>query len=325
MNKHPQKILIIQTAFLGDAILATSVAEELHYTFPDTQIFFLIKKGNENIFQHHPYLKIWTHDKKNKYYSLLHLLKKIRQEKIDVVVNLHRYLSSHLLTILSRAKIKLGYYSIFHPLYTHTAKHQLKKGTHEIHRYHQIIQPLTLQEKIFSPKLYPSANLPQNFSSNKDYVCLFPGSVWATKQLPPTKWIELIHRFSNNINIFLCGSISEHSLCEYILSKSNRTNVFNIAGKYTLYELLSIIQKSKRVYSNDSAPLHIASALNVPVTAFFCSTVTDFGFYPLSSDSEVIEVQQLDCRPCGIHGYKQCPKHHFRCGLEIDINKAHIL
>jgi heptosyltransferase-2 len=188
-----------------------------------------------------------------------------------------------------------------------------------------LIFPITRQEKIFLPQLYPSHQLPKGFLPQKKYVCFFPGSVWATKQLPPDKWIALTHRFSNNVEIYLCGSKAESILCEYIKNKSKNNNVFNIAGKYSLSEMLSIVRQAQRVYTNDSAPLHMASALNVPVTAFFCSTVKDFGFYPLSENSEVLEVENLDCRPCGIHGKKQCPRHHFRCGLEIDIHRAKVI
>lgn len=325
MDIQPQKILIIQTAFLGDAILATSVAEELHYFYPQAKIFLLVKKGNEDIFQNHPFLTIWTHDKSRKISSLVYLIKKIRREKFDVVINLHRYLSSSILTVLSGAKFKISFTTPLSFLFNYHTKHHFQKNIHEIHRYHQLIKPLTKSDKIFLPKLYPDESKIHHHFIKKKYVCLFPGSIWATKQLPPSKWIELIQKLSkSDVEIYLCGSKSEEKLCEYIRVKANENNVFNMAGKFSLSEILNIIQYSKRIYCNDSAPLHIASALNVPVTAFFCSTVTDFGFYPLSEDSQVIEVKGLECRPCGVHGYTECPQHHFKCGLEININEVEI-
>ena len=72
-------------------------------------------------------------------------------------------------------------------------------------------------------------------------------------------------------------------------------------------------------YVNDSAPMHLASAVNAPVTAVFCSTVPAFGFTPLSQNARVVETDvALDCRPCGLHGYKSCPKGHFRCAETIN-------
>ena len=325
MIEKPHKILIIQTAFIGDTILASSVAEEVHYYFPNAEIYLLVKKGNEGIYENHPFLKIITHDKSQKLSSLWRLIKFIWSEKFDTIINLHRYFSSHLLSILSGAKFKSGFYSpLLSIFYTHTIKHQFAKELHEIDRYHQLVQPLTQSTHSFLPKLYPPDHFPKNFNPTQKYVCLFPGSIWATKQLPPEKWIELIQHFSDEYLIYLCGSKQDEKLCEYIKIKANKKNVINIAGQYSLLETASIVQKAERIYVNDSAPLHIASALNVPVTVFYCSTVKEFGFYPLSKDAQIVEVKGLECRPCGIHGHKHCPKGHFKCGRDIDINEVRI-
>ncbi len=318
------KILIIQTAFIGDAILSTSVAEELHEVFPNASITLLIRKGNESLFDEHPFIRVWTHNKADKYNSLFSLLKKIRNEKFDAVINLHRYSSSAMLTVLSGANIKVGFQSIFSFFMNYSVKHAFNQGVHEINRYHSLTKYITQQDKIFLPKLYPQ---PKHFEKVKEfvkneYVCLFPSSVWATKQLPPHKWVELINRFSDKTVIYLCGASADKNLCEYILQQSKKENIKNIAGQLSLIETAALMATAKRCYVNDSAPLHIASALNTPITAFFCSTVTNFGFYPLSADSQVLEVENLSCRPCGVHGHKECPKKYFECGLKININEA---
>ena len=76
-------------------------------------------------------------------------------------------------------------------------------------------------------------------------------------------------------------------------------------------------------YVNDSAPLHIASAMNAPVMAVFCSTVPAFGFGPLNANGRILERKEpLSCRPCGLHGYKACPEAHFKCALEIDVERS---
>ena len=86
-------------------------------------------------------------------------------------------------------------------------------------------------------------------------------------------------------------------------------------------ESAALMQKAKRCLVNDSAPLHIASAMNAPTTAIFCSTVPEFGFGPLAKDSIVVESQKkLECRPCGLHGKNACPESHFDCGFKININ-----
>ncbi|MEO8414223.1 MAG: glycosyltransferase family 9 protein, partial [Ginsengibacter sp.] len=75
-------------------------------------------------------------------------------------------------------------------------------------------------------------------------------------------------------------------------------------------------------YTNDSAPLHFASAIDAPVTAIFCSTVPAFGFYPLSAKSFIVETKEiLPCRPCSLHGLKACPLGHFKCAYTIETSR----
>jgi heptosyltransferase-2 len=83
-------------------------------------------------------------------------------------------------------------------------------------------------------------------------------------------------------------------------------------------ELSYIISKAKCVISNDSSPIHIASAFNIPTLAIFGATIPDFGYTPLSDKAYISEIH-LDCRPCGIHGGRICPKKHFKCMIEQDI------
>jgi heptosyltransferase-2 len=90
-----------------------------------------------------------------------------------------------------------------------------------------------------------------------------------------------------------------------------------LSGKLSLLKSAALMQGAEHNYVNDSGPLHIASAMNASVTAFFCSTVPDFGFGPLSENSTIKQVEGLDCRPCGLHGHKECPKGHFNCGNKM--------
>ena len=90
-----EKFLIIQTAFTGDVILATSVVEKLHQYFPDASIDFLLRKGNESLFDQHSYIhEVITWDKKkNKFSNLLRIISKVRKTRYDYVINLHRFAS----------------------------------------------------------------------------------------------------------------------------------------------------------------------------------------------------------------------------------------
>ena len=102
-------------------------------------------------------------------------------------------------------------------------------------------------------------------------------------------------------------------LCEKIKISSQHQNIINLAGKLSLLQSCALIKDAQMTYVNDSAPLHLASSVNAPVTAFFLSTIPAFGFGPLSDNSTIKEVLNLKCRPCGLHGHKTCPQKHFKC------------
>lgn len=312
------KVLIIQTAFLGDVILATPLIENIHQQFPHAQIDFLVKKGNESLFKEHPILhQTYLFDKSQKRKSLLALVRQIRKEGYDLVLNLHRFSSSGLLTILSGAKETRGFSkNPFSFLFSKRFPHHLENGTHEVDRNLALISDL-VSEPMRRPQLYPSIADFQTTANYKtaNYYCLAPASVWYTKQAPPAVWQYLIEKHDEENHVFyLLGGPDDEELCASIQSTSQRVNVINLAGKLSLMQSAALMKDAKRNFVNDSGPLHLASAMNAPVTAFFCSTVPAFGFGPLSDDSSVIEVNDLACRPCGLHGHKACPKGHFQCG-----------
>src|SRR5688572_26947285 len=129
-----KKILVIQTAFLGDAILATSLLEEIRRGVPGAMIDILVRKGNESIFHNHPFVSdvlVW--DKaKNKSGNLFGILKKIRAKKYYAVINIHRFFSSGFLTAFSGAAIKSGFdKNPLSFLFTNVSKHVMGDGRHE--------------------------------------------------------------------------------------------------------------------------------------------------------------------------------------------------
>jgi len=323
-----KKILIIQTAFIGDVILATSLIETLHkHAIQPCLIDILVRKGNESLLVNHPFVNeviVWN-KKEKKYKNLFSVIKKLRKINYANVYNLQRYASTGFITWFIKADLKSGYSSnTISFAYDRKIKHDLESGKHEVERNFELID-----EEIESnckhplkPKLYPSeedklvvSNLTQHFG---DFVVMAPASVWFTKQLPLKKWVEIIQNQSANVKTCLIGAPSDEHLINQIINDAGTENCVNLAGKLSLLQSAALIGRAKRTFVNDSAPLHLASAMNAPVIAFFCSTVPAFGFGPLSDDSKIAEVEEkLSCRPCGLHGYKACPKGHFDCGAKI--------
>lgn len=315
--------MIIQTAFIGDAILASSLVEKLHACFPEASLSVLVRKGNESIYNNHPFLKevlLWN-KQENKFKNLFNLLFKIRKNKYDCVINCHRFASSGFLAGFSKAKHIAGYkQNPFSFLFNYAPKHIIGNGTHEVERYNQLIEDFT-NNKIFNPKLYPSTADEEFVKQFQDrsYVCMAPASVWFTKQLPFEKWIELCNKISSGTAIYLLGAPGDIALCEKIKQNSSHKKIIVLAGKLSLLQSCALMKKAQMNYVNDSAPLHLTSSVNAPVTAFFLSTVVEFGFGPLSDHSVVKEVKNLSCRPCGLHGHKACPQKHFKCGYLMEM------
>lgn len=324
-----KRILIIQTASIGDVILATPLLEKLHWSFPDAKIDMLIKRGCEGIFEGHPFLnRLYLWNKGNgKYRNFFHLLKKVREKQYDEVINIQRFASTGIFTILSGARQKVGFdKNPFSLLFTKRIKHQIgnpNKPVHEVERNLKLIAHLT-DESFVRPKLYPSGKDFARMSQFKTraYICIAPASLWFTKQLPAAQWIDFIGKVDAHMQVYLLGSKSDYKRCEQIMKRSNHQAIFNFAGKLSLLESAALMKDAVMNYVNDSAPMHLCSAVNAKTTAVYCSTVPAFGFGPLADDALVIESEEkLDCRPCGLHGLKQCPEGHFRCATNISLAK----
>ncbi len=326
MQKTYNKILIAQTAFIGDVILATGLIESLTEAYPDAQVDFLLRKGNEGLLQGHPKLHkvlVWN-KKEGKTKNLIKLIGSIRQEKYDLLINLQRFASSGILTVLSGAKETRGFSknpfsTFFSKKFEHNISPESAKPPHEAERNHSLIADLE-GVKPTNLRLYPT---PSDFDKVKSltqspYICVAPASVWYTKQLPAEKWASMIDALPFEGNIYLLGAPGDIATCEKVKELSHKENIKILAGQFSLLQSAALMKSSSANFVNDSAPMHISSSVDAPTCAVFCSTIPGFGFGPLSSKRAVVEIEaKLDCRPCGLHGRSSCPKGHFNCAMNL--------
>ncbi|MCC3152838.1 glycosyltransferase family 9 protein [Hymenobacter sp. BT770] len=337
MPTAPSATLLIQTAFIGDVILMTALLEHLHHTEPATPVDVLVRRGNEGLLAGHPHVRqvlIW--DKKHrKYAALWQLLRQIRANGYGRVVTLQRFASTGFLTAFSRAPERVGFAK--NPLsrfFTRRVPHTIGDGTHEVARNLALLrsnEELRANNSSFPiphsslPKLYPSAAdeaTAAAFAAGEPYVCLAPTSVWFTKQFPEEKWLELLAALPAGLRVFLLGGPPDVAPCERLAAASGRANVTNLAGKMGLLASAALMRGAQMNYVNDSAPMHLCSAVGAPVTAVFCSTVPEFGFGPLSPVSFIVQTNEpLACKPCGLHGHGACPLGHFRCAYTIEVDQ----
>ncbi len=326
-------------------MLATSILEKLHAHYPDAAIDLVVRKGNDGLFTGHPFLRtlhVWD-KRQGKTGSLFKLIGTLRKQRYDHVINAQRFFSTGLMTALSGGKETIGYdKNPLSFLFSRKVKHQIPEPAelrkhpvksdavviHEVDRLNDLIAHLTDGARPL-PKLYPSTAdraavdhlIIKSSNRPTNYLTIAPASVWFTKQWPAEKWIELIKALPADHRIFLIGAPGDIPLCERITKEAGRGEV--LAGKLSLLGTAALMEGAAMNYVNDSAPLHIASAMNAPVAVVFCSTVPAFGFGPLNANGRIVErLEPLYCRPCGLHGYKACPQGHFKCAWEINVSQA---
>ena len=323
------KILIIQTAFLGDVILCTPLIKATKKLFPHSFVSFLLIPETKNILENNPYLdETIIYDKKGKEKGLKNFFKmveKIKRKNFDLALIPHRYLRSALLAYLARIPQRIGFdKSTGSFLFTQKVTYQ--NNWHEVDRNLSLLNDFSNDLLDKTPELFPTS---EDFSyasqllqgsgvkENDKMVGIAPGSVWLTKRWLPERFAEvsdfLIEEAGAKV-IFL-GSKEDERLCSEIAKLMEEKPVI-LTGKTNILQSAAIISKCEVILSNDSAPVHIASAMRKPVVAIFGSTVPEFGFAPYGEDNIVIE-KKMKCRPCGIHGKNRCPEKHFKCMTEI--------
>ena len=335
--------LLIQTAFIGDVILMTALLEYLALHEPTMPVDVLVRRGNESLLAGNPHVRnvlIW--DKKHrKYANLWQLLQQVRATGYGRVVTLQRFASTGFLTAFSGAPKRVGFAkNPFSRFFTRRVPHAIGDGTHEVERNLELVkseevkvksgkaEPLTFNAQLLtptSPRLYPSATdeaAIAPYAAAGPYICLAPTSVWFTKQYPEEKWLELLAALPASQRVYLLGGPPDVAACERLAAASGRANVTSLAGKIGLLASAALMRGAVMNYVNDSAPMHLCSAVGAPVTAVFCSTVPAFGFGPLSPVSVIVETKEvLACRPCGLHGHAACPLGHFRCAHTIEVGQ----
>ncbi len=208
-------------------------------------------------------------------------------------------------------------------LATRKVKHQIPH-IQEGQIVHEVQRNLSLLNNALAapvrPNLFPGDDdfkFIEKYQSNTPYFVIAPSSIWETKQWPAEKWKALMFRLPQQFTVYLIGSEKEFSYAQYLLEWHPLAE--NLCGKLSLLQSAALMKNALRVFSNDSAAMHLASGVNSPLTVIYCSTIPEFGFGPLSDDYKIIQTDTpLACRPCGLHGHKSCPEKHFSCAFHIN-------
>lgn len=315
------RILIIHTAFIGDIVLSTPLIKKLRDTYPKAEITYLTTPVGASILRNNPHLNhIIEYDKRGEHKGMKGfwaIAKKLKMEAYNLVITPHRYLRSTFLTFLTGAPIRRGYDSAV-ASFLYNERVHYDKSKHEVEKLLSFVPKD--EGKRYEIEIFPTELEVEKVDKllekrREKVVVVAPGSKWFTKKWPLEYFNRVIKELEKreDTTVVVVGGKEEMF---FNMPLANTT--IDLRGKTTLLELAEVIRRADIVLTNDSSPIHIASAFpNVRILALFGPTVEKFGFFPWSKNSEVFQVEGLECRPCSIHGGDSCPKKHFKCMLDI--------
>jgi len=319
-----KKILIIRFSSIGDIVLTTPLVRCIKKQLPDAELHFLVKKQYVPLLASNPYVdKIHSFEKKAN-----EIIPELKKENFDFVVDLQKNRRS--LYVRTCLGLPYGTFNKLNKkkwLLTNFKINLLPK-IHIVDRYFEAVKKLKVTNDLqgldfFIPendKVDIAKMLPETFQNG--YIALVTGSKQNTKQIPAEKILELCKKIEEPV--LLLGGKEDVDKAKQV-SELLGTHVFNACGKFNINQSASLAAQALAVITTDTGLMHIAAALRKKVISVWGNTVPDFGMYPYFPKGKenfyVIEVKDLKCRPCSKLGYKQCPRKHFRCMMEIDVRQ----
>ena len=315
----PVKFLILRFSSIGDIVLTTPVIRCLKQQHPNAEVHYFTKKKFGFLLEKNPFVdKLWLledHDK-----QIMSLLK---SENFDYIIDLH----TNLRTL--RIKLKLGIpafsfekLNIQKFLLTNFKINRLP-DIHIVDRYLATVRTFGIKNDdqgldYFIPfeDQIDKSQLPESHREN--YVAYAIGGQHFTKKLPAHKMIDLCQKI--NHPIILLGGKEDFAEGETVRKAIGDALIFNACGKYNFNQSASIIENARIVFTHDTGLMHAAAAFRKRVYSIWGNTVPAFGMYPYQTSFEIIENNQLNCRPCSKIGYKACPKKHFKCMNDLSFD-----
>ncbi len=314
-----KKILILRFSSIGDIVLTTPVVRCLKNQL-GAEIHYLTKAPFKTILAENPNIdKLITFEK-----SADEVLDLLKNEQYDFVVDLHNNIRT------LKLKGKLGVKSAAFPklnirkwLYVNT-KWDVMPDIHVVDRYFKAVESLEIQSDGLGLDYFiPESDqvdlneiLPTSFQSG--YWVFTLGAQFKTKCLPEEKiqaLIDLLH-----VPVVLLGGKEDTDLGERLAENSPLKSI-NLAGKLNLNQSASVVQQSSGVVCHDTGLMHIASAFRKNLAVIWGNTTPKIGMYPYLPGAQVqnFQVADLNCRPCSKIGFQKCPKGHFKCMNNQDL------
>ena len=316
--------VVVQTSFLGDTILTTPLLAQLAHRGP---VDVVTTPAAASVLKGHPAVRdVIVYDKRGTHaglFGFLTMRSRLREGRYDTAYLAQGSLRSALLVWAARISERIGFAtSSGSRLYTTRVAY--RDDLHHAARLLLLSRPNGREptESEMRPSLAPSAAerevvdellASHGVPPDERLIALAPGSVWGTKRWP--YYAELAQQLAVHGRIVIVGGPGDRALAKEIVAVV--PNAVDATGELPLLASADLIGRCAVIVTNDSAPLHLASAMGTPTVAIFGPTVPEFGFGPLAPVRAVVGHESLACRPCHRHGPKRCPLTHFRCMREL--------
>lgn len=327
MIKRNSKILVTRFSSLGDVVLTTPVYHNLKLSYPECRISVAVKEKFAGILESNPYIDnliILTDGE-----SIFSLIKRIRSEKFDVFIDLHNKLRSFALRMFCGIPDVFVYRknAVSKYLYIKNSTKGNFITKHTIEKYLDVLKEIGINPAMQSPEIFVDDyfnHFCEKYKVGQDdlLIGINPGSVWPTKKWLPERFAEVADWLATHYDakIVFVGANNDRDDVNKVLAKTKQPCI-DLCGQTTLKELATFISGCSLFITNDSGPMHIATAFQVPLVAIFGSTTRELGFAPYGENNSIVEVD-LSCRPCSSHGLQECPQKHFKCMRDISSEKV---
>jgi heptosyltransferase-2 len=319
--------LVIQTAFLGDVVLTTPLLAALAARHGPVDV--VTTPAAAPLLETHPAVRrVVPYEKRGRdrgWAGLRGLARRLRTERYERAYLPHRSLRTAALALLARVPARIGFHDGWPFFYTEVRRRP--SGGHEVDRLLALAeQPVSA----YAPTLHPTPDderavtailAAAGLTEGAPFVALAPGSIWGSKRWP--HYGELACRLAARVPVVAVGGQEDAPLGDEIVGAVRAVRAVgavgavNTCGKLTLRESAALIARARVLVTNDSAPLHVATAMGTPIVAVFGPTLPEFGFGPIRSGDVALGVAGLDCRPCSRHGPPRCPLGHHRCMRDL--------
>jgi len=303
-------------------VLTTPVIRCLKKQVEHAEIHFVTKKSYESVLRNNPYIhKLWLFDG-----DLKKLVDELTKQQFDYVIDLHHNLRTSVLKRKLRMpafefnKINLQKWLIVN------FKINRLPDTHIVDRYMETTRVFDVENDNEGLDFFLSEEdqiLPAAIEKQVpgEFISLVIGAQHNTKKMPPSSFAEIIKKIT--FPVVILGGADDREAADEICRLSGKpSNLLNTCGELSLNQSASLVKRSSVVITHDTGLMHIAAAFKRRIISIWGNTIPEFGMFPYKPhpDSIQFEVRNLRCRPCSKIGFQKCPKKHFRCMLEQDID-----